>query len=385
MDARRLLLLGTDEATRRSILDAARTLGCLCEAVETGDAFRRSYVAGNPSLIVIDMDPEDDSASATLRYLAEQACRVPVLLVTSFDATVLDSIAQLARLRGLRIVDVTGKGEAPAQVRRLVKSASANEGLRLGIRRALARGEISPCYQPIFDLRTSSIVGVEALMRWDHALLGHLPPSSFGRAADDTGMFDELGWHVIGQALKEFFAPARRGWPVFLVVNASPQQITERGFADRLLRAIRAAGGAPERVTLEVTESSSMEHPTRALALFGRLHSAGVRLALDNFGKGYLFLPLLQRMPIDFLKIDQEFVRRAPDSRDARAILATLVGLGRNMGLTVAAEGIDSQACLDIVGRLGVTLGQGSHLDKQVPWERLALPGEWPTEEGWSS
>jgi EAL domain-containing protein (putative c-di-GMP-specific phosphodiesterase class I) len=370
-------------AVCRSISDAARDVGCSCEVVDTGEAFRRSYVAGSPSFIVIDMDLEDDSGPTTLRFLAERACRVPILLVTG-DATVLDSIGHLARLRGLRIVDVTGRGGAAELVRNLVRSPEsyATQSLREGIRRALARGEMPPRYQPIFDLRTSSMVGAEAVMRLDHALLGHLPASRFARAADDTGILEELSWHVIERALREFFAPSRRGWPVFLTVNATPRQLSERGFADRLLEAIRAADGAPGRVTLEVAESSCMERPARALVLLGRLRSAGLRLALDDFGKGYSSLPLLRRMPVGILKIDRGFVRRAPDSPDARAILATLAGLGRNLGLTVAAEGVDSPACLDIVAGLGVTLAQGSHLGTPVPFEKLPPPGKWLAEEG---
>jgi EAL domain-containing protein (putative c-di-GMP-specific phosphodiesterase class I) len=177
---------------------------------------------------------------------------------------------------------------------------------------------------------------------------------------------------VIERAVGDFFGPSRRKGPAFLSVNASPRQLAERGFVDRLLRAIRSAGGTPSSVVLEVTESCSMEHPARTLALFGRLRSAGVRLALDDFGKGYSSLSMLQRMPFDILKLDREFVRRAPDERDARVILATLVGLGKSLGLTVIAEGIETQACLDVSTRLGVAVGQGFHLGEPVPSRELA-------------
>lgn len=373
METKCLLMLETDAATRRSISEAAREEGYRSDAVETEEAFRRSYVFGNPALIVVDMDHDDDAASDVLRFLAEQACPLPVVLVTSFDATVLGAIGHLARLRGLRVVGVVDKAEAPSHVRRFVRSvaSSAAGDLRDEIRRALRRGEIVPHYQPILDLRTSTVIGVEALMRWDHGLLGLLPACDFARAAEDAGVFDELGWHVIERALAEFFAPAHRAWSAFLSVNASPRQLAERGFADRLLRAIRSAGGTPRRVTLEVTESSSMEHPARALALFGRLRSAGVRLALDDFGKGYSSFALLQRMPFDILKLDQEFVRRAPTSRDTRVILSTLIGLGKSLGLAVIAEGIESPACLDIARKFGVTLGQGFYLGEPVPCDLL--------------
>lgn len=374
METRRLLMLETDAATSRSVSEAAREAGYGCVAVETESSFRRSYAVGNPSVIVLGMDPDDDNGTSVLRFLAEQTCRLPVVLVTSFDGTVLDAIGHLARLRGLRVVGVVGKADAAAHVRRLLRSAEsyAAVDLRDEIQRALRQGEIFPRYQPIFDLRTSAVIGVEALMRWDHALLGTLPASDFIQVAEEAGVLDELGWHVIERALEEFFAPAHREWPAFLSVNASPRQLAERGFAERLLRAIRLVGGFPGRVTLEVTESSSMEHPARALALFGRLRSAGVRLALDDFGKGYSSLSLLQRMPFDVLKLDQDFVRRAPHSRDARVILSTLIGLGRSLGLAVVAEGIESRACLDIARRLGVTLGQGFHLGEPMACEEIA-------------
>lgn len=373
MEERRLLVLGSDAAVGRSISEAAREAGCPCTVVETEAAFRRAYVAANPAAIVLDMAPEDDSGTGALRFLAEQSCRLPVVLVTSFDGAVLDAIGHLARLRGVRVVGVVGKAEAPGRVHRLLRSAESSSAvdLRHEMEAALWRGEIVPRYQPIVDLRTFAVVGVEALMRWDHALLGLLPASDFLTAADDAGVLDALGWHVIERALGEFFALARRDWRGFLSVNASPQQLAERGFADRLLRAIRVAGGVPGRVVLEVTERGSMEHPARALALFGKLRAAGVRLALDDFGKGYSSLSLLQRMPFDILKLDHEFARRAPAARDTRVILETLIGLGKSLGLTVIAEGIESQACLDLARKLGVALGQGFHLGHPVPAEEL--------------
>jgi EAL domain-containing protein (putative c-di-GMP-specific phosphodiesterase class I) len=373
METNRLLMLETDSAARKSISDAAREAGYRSEGVETEEAFRSSYALGNFGLVVVDMDPEDDAAARVLRFLAEQGCPLPVLLVTGFDPTVLEAIGHLARLRGLRVVGVVAKAEAPGCVRRLVRCAEscAAVDVRDEIRNALRRGDIVPRYQPIFDLRTTHVIGVEALMRWDHELLGLLPAGDFARAAEDAGMFDELSWHVTERALAEFFAPAHRGWPAFLSVNASPRQLAERGFADRLLRTIRKAGGTPRRVTLEVTESASMEHPARALALFGRLRAAGMRLALDDFGKGYSSLSLLQRMPFDVLKLDQEFVRKAPASRDTRVILSTLIGLGRSLGLAVIAEGIESQACLEIARKFGVALGQGFYLGEPVAREAL--------------
>jgi EAL domain-containing protein (putative c-di-GMP-specific phosphodiesterase class I) len=320
------------------------------------------------------MDPEDETGSNVLRFLAEQTCRQPVVLVTSFDVTVLEAVGHLARLRGLRVVSVVTKAEAPDCVRRVVRSVEscAAVGVRGEIQLALQRGEILPHYQPIFDLDTSRPVGAEALMRWEHSLLGLLPAADFARSADDAGMFDEIGWYLIERAFAEFFAPARRGWSAFLSVNASARQLAHPGFAERLLGAIHSAGGRPERVTLEVTESSSMENPARAVALFGRLRSAGVRLALDDFGKGYSSLSLLQRMPFDILKLDQDFVQRAPRSRDTRTILATLVGLGKNLGLSVIAEGIESRACLDAARKSGVSLGQGFYLGKPMPCPELA-------------
>ncbi|HEX5138098.1 MAG TPA: EAL domain-containing protein [Planctomycetota bacterium] len=372
METRRLLMLDSDGAVER-ISEAVRDAGYRCDAVDTEAAFRRRYALGSPAVIVLVIDPGDETGAGVLRFLAEQMCHLPVVLVTGFDATVLQAIGHLSRLRGLRIVSVIGKAEAPECVRRVVQSVEscAAVGVRGEIQEALARGEILPHYQPIFDLRTLAPIGVEALMRWEHGFLGLLPACDFARSADDAGVFDEIGWSVIERALLEFFAPAHQGCTQFLSLNASPRQVTERGFAERLLDAIRSAGGDPARVTLEVTESSSMENPAQALALFGRLRSAGVRLALDDFGKGYSSLSLLQRMPFDVLKLDQDFMRKAPRSRDTRVILTTLVGLGTSLGLSVVAEGIESQACLDLARKLGVTLGQGFHLGKPVPREGL--------------
>jgi EAL domain-containing protein (putative c-di-GMP-specific phosphodiesterase class I) len=370
MAANHLLLLEADAATGRSIAEVAARIGYRCESVASQEDFRRSYALGAPSMIVLDVDPADESGSAVLRYLVEQACRLPLVLVTSFDRTALEAAGHLARLRGLRVVDMVGKAEAPARVQRALRSVEAHEVLDFGeeIEGALKRGEIYPRYQPIFELGTSSVAGVEALMRWEHALLGVLPASDFVRVADRAGVLEALEEHVIDRAITEFFALTPQD--AFLALNVSLRQIVERRFAEKLLRRVGAAGGTPSRITLEVTEGCSMEEPARTLAALGRLRSAGVRLALDDFGKGYSSLSLLQRVPFDALKIDAEFVRRAPASKVSRTILAMLVGLGRSLRLDVVAEGIESDACLEVVRRAGVTLGQGFALT-----EPLALDG----------
>jgi EAL domain-containing protein (putative c-di-GMP-specific phosphodiesterase class I) len=366
-------MLDGEADTHRAISEAIRDVGYRCETVETDWAFRRAYAADNPAVVVLTMDTGDDTGDAVLRFLVEQTCRQPVVLVTNFDGTVIEAVGHLARLRGLRVVSVVTKDEAPECVQRIVRSVEscAAVGVRGEIEVALRRGEILPHYQPIFDLCTSKPVGAEALMRWDHGLLGLLTAADFARSADDAGILDEIGWHLTERAFAEFFALSRRDRSEFLSVNASARQLAQRSFSERLLGMIRSAGGQPERVMVEVTESSSMEHPARALALFGRLRSAGVRLALDDFGKGYSSLSLLQRMPFDVLKLDQDFVRRAPRSRDTRTILAALVGLGKNLGLPVIAEGIESRECLDVARKLGVPSGQGFHLARPMPYEEL--------------
>jgi diguanylate cyclase (GGDEF)-like protein len=237
------------------------------------------------------------------------------------------------------------------------------------LRNAISRGELSNVYQPIVDPANGSIAGFEALVRWNHPERGTVPPLDFIPVAEQNGLIVELGHAVLYEACVE----ARR-WPepLRVSVNLSPRQLSDPGLVDSVQAVLRVTGLAPDRLSLEITESAFADDPALALAVLQRLKTLGVRLELDDFGTGYSSLTYVRMFPIDALKIDRSFVQGLCDSPEDAAIVEAVISMGRAMGLNVVAEGVESQDQATVLQTLGCTLAQGFLFSRPVPASALA-------------
>jgi diguanylate cyclase (GGDEF)-like protein/PAS domain S-box-containing protein len=217
--------------------------------------------------------------------------------------------------------------------------------LESGLRRALEREELVLHYQPLLDLRSGRITGVEALVRWQHPELGLLSPGRFIPIAEETGMIVPIGEWVMRTA-----CAAQRAWadeglaPLRVAVNLSARQFL-RGDLPRDIRAVVDATGAdPERLEIEITESMVMQDPERVVALLHQIRGIGVRVAIDDFGTGHSSLAYLKRFPVDNLKIDRSFVAGVPGDRGDVAITQAVIAMGHSLGMRVIAEGVETRA-----------------------------------------
>jgi len=211
--------------------------------------------------------------------------------------------------------------------------------LKQELRRALGDGALDVHYQPIVNADGTRICGVEALLRWHHPARGLVPPNVFVPIAEQTGMMEALGEFVLRKALTD----AMR-WPnLYIAINVSPVEIRSRGFVDLITGVMKEVDIAPSRVVIEVTEGVLIDEPDEAQRRLDRLHALGVRLALDDFGVGYSSLSYLQRFPFDKLKIDKGFVDPLGRSANGGVIIQSIVGLGAALGLTVLAEGVETE------------------------------------------
>jgi diguanylate cyclase (GGDEF)-like protein len=211
--------------------------------------------------------------------------------------------------------------------------------LKQALRRALGDGALDVHYQPIVNADGMRICGVEALLRWDHPTRGLVPPNVFVPIAEQTGMMEALGEFVLRKALTD----AMR-WPnLYVSINVSPVEIRSRGFVDLITGVMQEVDIAPSRVVIEVTEGVLIDEPDEAQKRLDQLHALGVRLALDDFGVGYSSLSYLQRFPFDKLKIDKGFVAPLGRSANGGVIIQSIVGLGSALGLTVLAEGVETE------------------------------------------
>ena len=243
---------------------------------------------------------------------------------------------------------------------------------------ALERDELRAYYQPIVELATGRVAGVEALLRWEHPERGLLHPGEFLGIAEESGLMVPIGTWVLEQACRQVVAweDERRGAgfasePLIVSVNLSPRQLVEAGLVDDVATVLAATGVAPGSLWLEITEGALAADTESTLRVLQRLGDLGVRLAIDDFGTGYASLGYLKSFPVGALKIDRSFVVGLGRGADDTTIVGSVVALARSLGLECVAEGIEHPRQLDELRRLGCEYVQGFLLGVPLPAEVL--------------
>jgi diguanylate cyclase (GGDEF)-like protein/PAS domain S-box-containing protein len=239
--------------------------------------------------------------------------------------------------------------------------------LETGLRHALERNEFFLHYQPKQNLATGQITGVEALLRWNHPELGNLSPSQFIPLAEDTGLIVPIGKWVLETACAQNMAWQREGLlPIGVAVNLSARQFADENLLKDIASTLQETGLAPELLELEITESMVMQNAEQAIKLLAAIKQMGVRLAIDDFGTGYSSMAYLKRFPIDTLKIDRSFIREIPKNAEDNTIADAIISMGKALGLTVVAEGIETLEQETFLRNHGCDETQGYFFSKPV-------------------
>jgi diguanylate cyclase (GGDEF)-like protein len=241
--------------------------------------------------------------------------------------------------------------------------------METALREALVHDELFLVFQPLIDLTDNRVCSCEALLRWRHPERGLVAPGAFISIAEESGLIVPIGEWVLREACK---AAAR--WPedIGVAVNLSPVQFKKnRSLVEQVQSALDYSGLRPTRLELEITESTLLADNEIALETLRRLKELGVRLALDDFGTGYSSLSYLRRFPFDKIKIDQSFVRDSPYGSDGLAIVKAVIGLGRSLGIRTTAEGVETEAQLDVVREQGCTEVQGYLFSMPLPTNEI--------------
>ncbi len=251
----------------------------------------------------------------------------------------------------------------------LARPASARDGVM--VKSALANDEVAIFYQPQYEVATGTMIGVEALLRWQHPELGLLGAGPLVTAARAARMERELTEHAHRVALAEI-----AGWPRALgklrvSLNITAADLGDPDFADRFAAMVKATGVDPDRLTLELTEQAMLSDPASAAAQLAQIRALGCAIAIDDFGTGYSSLSLLAQLPIDYLKIDNGFTRTIDGSDRDRIVVRAIVDLARALGLLVVAEGVENERQLERLRELGVATWQGFLKSGPVPGSEL--------------
>ncbi len=234
------------------------------------------------------------------------------------------------------------------------------------LRRALERDEFELFYQPKIDIRSKRVVGMEALIRWNHPKLGLVSPVDFIPVAEETGLIVPIGEWVVRNACLQSKLWHDEGLPLRVAVNLSPCQFQQRDLATQINRIVKETGFDPTFLNLEVTESSLMNNTDDAISILNDLRKTGIQISIDDFGTGHSSLGYLKYLPIDVLKIDRSFVRDVTTSSNGAALVNAVITLAHNLGLKVVAEGVENEDQLNFLRHSDCDEWQGFLYSKPI-------------------
>ena len=322
-------------------------------------------------------DPASDAEKAA--WSVCEALRAPtqmagveIFVTASIGVAAGDDVDGVFRRADLAMYRAKANGKAQSVVYDRSLDDAVGERLSLlgELRRARVEEEFVLHYQPVVDLETGGVVGAEALLRWAHPTRGIVAPGEFVPIAEESGLIVPLGRWVLQEACNQLAAwrasePGARN--LHVSVNVSARQLQASAFVDEVRSALASAGLEPRALVLEITEAAVVHDPASAAQMLAALRSMGVGLVLDDFGTGYSSLAMLDALPFDGMKLDRTSVMRIGASGGAVPLVRAIVDLGRALGLSLVAEGIENEHQLAELRRLGVREGQGFRFARPLP------------------
>ena len=391
MAKRRMLILDDDPAVGQTIQWIAESLGFEAEFVTRPEEFfRRLDEAAcggkNPDIITIDLAMPELDGVEIMRLLAERGCTAKIVISSGMGMRVLDAAKRSATEHGLNIAGVVAKPitrealrvacsgaeeSEPSRVPAEKKAAKSHDVTEADVCHAIEGDEIGLAYQPKIVCRSGALNGFEALARWQSPEFGFVSPDVFIPLAEKAGSIDALTQVIFRRSL-QWLSEQFRDSKLKLSLNLSAKSLIDIQMADELLEYCREFEIAPERLVLELTETSAMVDPMLSLDLMTRFRVKGFNLSIDDFGTGYSSMVQLARLPFSELKVDKSFVMRDRQTAESRTIIKSVVDLGHSLGLCVTAEGVEDQETLDYLNTVGCDLAQGYLIAKPMPGNQVA-------------
>lgn len=288
-----------------------------------------------------------------------------------------DSSTSRALLRNADIAMYSAKQNGKNSYQVYTKEMEAHNNRRIEIQKDLRQslqggGDLFLVYQPQLSLETNEVVGVEALLRWNHPEKGIISPAEFIPIAEESGIIEQLGDWILREACMQFAAWAEQGLaPIRVSVNLSARQFKNADLAQKISNILEEAGMPPEYLTLEITESTSMEDISHTIQVIQQLRDIPVWISIDDFGTGYSSLNYLKDFPINHLKIDQSFVRELEMDSAGKAIVKSIIDLALNLNLKVIAEGVETKEEFDMLVQMGCHEIQGYYFSRPVDPKKI--------------
>jgi len=260
-----------------------------------------------------------------------------------------------------------GKNDFQFYSRKIKTQPNGRLAIERNLRAALDKNEFSLDYQARLNVRTGAIAAVEALLRWTSASLGVVTPTQFIPVAEETGLIVPIGRWVLKTACAQNVAWQKQGLPpVCISVNLSFRQLMDDQFAEDVQAVLKTTGLEPSFLELEITESMLMHNPSRMIPLLSKLKEIGVRLAIDNFGTGYSSLAHIRQFPVDTIKVDRSFIRNIAQESEDKAIIESIIKVGKLLSLTIVAEGVETEVQDEFLRKHVCDEMQGFYFSKPV-------------------
>jgi EAL domain-containing protein (putative c-di-GMP-specific phosphodiesterase class I) len=375
----KILVVDDEPDVGEFIAAAAQNLGLQC--IHTTDAGALSgLLTPDVTLILLDLMMPDMDGIEGLRLLSELHCKAGIVLMSGISKRVLETAEKLANTLGLFIVGRLAKPFQLADLEELLKTHHvrdvpidgkpdleapiSDERLRI----AVERNEFVLHYQPQIDIATGAIIGVEALVRWQHPDRGLIFPDLFIKRLEGLGLIDDLGWLVADRALAEVKQFADRNHVIpRLALNATVSSLCDLKFPDTFISLLRNHDTAADDVILEITETGLINELSRTLDVLTRLRVKGVRLSIDDFGTGYAMMQQVVNIPATELKIDRSFVMNMHINSSDRVMVDKSIELGHALGMVVIAEGVETEQQLESLRQAGCDSAQGFFFTRALP------------------
>ena len=332
-------------------------------------------------VIICDLNMPQMDGVEFIRHLAKRRYSGSLILTSGEDIRILKTVEKLAIEHELHVLGVLEKPATPAKLSELLDSLDQirQEGTMMMIdpfnladlQQAIAGNQLDTYFQPKVDIASGRVVGLEALVRWNHPAKGLIKPNAFITMAEDHGLIGDLTDVVCNLALEYAAELKAMGHDLNMAINISVDSLTNLEWPDRISDLLEQFGLDPSKISFEITESRLMEHLSVALDILSRLSLKRFNLSIDDFGTGYSSMEQLQRIPFAEFKIDRAFVHGASREASARAILESSVLLAKKLDMKVVAEGVEDQADWDLVAEVGCDQVQGYFISRPLPFRHL--------------
>lgn len=389
----RLLVLDDDEQVTSTICAIAESSGIESLATINAQDFLGLVATWKPTHLVIDLAMPNADGVEILRVLTERHCQARIIIASGLGRRVLDAAQRIAKENGLQVAGILPKPFSPRELRQLLEvqtpqsspqklqptTPDMSEQITAQmIDTAVSEGQLAVFYQPKLSTADNSVWGFEALVRWIHPQHGMISPELFIPVAEQSSTIVEITNFVFAQALN-FMSRLPTEMNLHIAVNFSPCALGDPQLPELMLSQCTRYRVCPERVTIEITETSSMDNPLLMLEHLTKFRIHGFGVSIDDFGVGHSSLVHLARLPFSEIKIDRAFLMSAERSQESQQIAKTIVQLGNTFGIPVTGEGVESQWIMDFLRRIGCHYAQGYSIARPMPEEDTIL---WLMRQG---